>query len=129
LQILTTAALARVAAAHPAHGVDARRYRPNLVIDTGPELVEFVENGWPGRRLRIGPDVLVDVLVPSPRCAVPTLRHGDLPPDADALRTVRDHNFVPVPIEGFGSAPCLGAHAAVVTGGRIAIGDEVVLEG
>ena len=128
LQLLTTAALARVGSSHPAGGVDARRYRPNLVIDTGPAMPEFVENDWVGGRLRIGADVIIDVLVPSPRCAIPTLRHGDLPPDPDALRTVRDHNFVPVPVEGFGSAPCLGAHAAVVTGGRVAIGDEVVLE-
>lgn len=129
LQLLTTAALCRVGSSHPAGGVDARRYRPNLVIDTGPGLAEFVENDWAGGRLRVGSDVVIDVLVPSPRCAVPTLRHGDLPPDPDALRTVREHNFVPVPIEGFGSAPCLGAHAAVVTGGRVAVGDEVVLEG
>jgi uncharacterized protein len=129
LQVLTTAALARVGANHPAGAVDARRYRPNVVIDTGPGLAEFVENDWAGGQLRIGPDVVIHVIVPSPRCAVPTLRHGELPPDADALRTVREHNFVPVPIEGFGSAPCLGAHAAVVTGGRISVGDEVVLAG
>jgi len=129
LQLLTTSALNRVGASHPAGAVDPRRYRPNFVIDTGPDLAGFVENGWAGGRLRIGTDVVIDVLVPSPRCAVPTLRHGDLPPDPDALRTVRDHNFVPVPVEGFGSAPCLGAHAAVVTGGRVSVGDEVVLEG
>lgn len=129
LQLLTTAALNRLAASHPGGTVDLRRYRPNVVIDTGPEPAGFVENDWPGGRLRIGPDVVINVLVPSPRCAVPTLPHGDLPPEPDALRTVRNHNFVPVPVEGFGSAPCLGAHAAVLTGGRVVLGDEVVLEG
>jgi uncharacterized protein YcbX len=100
-----------------------------VVIDTAPELTGFVENGWAGRRLHLGADVVLDVVVPSPRCAVPTLRHGDLPPDPDALRVPLRHNFVEVPIEGFGSAPCLGVHAVVVSGGRVEIGDEVRLAG
>jgi uncharacterized protein YcbX len=128
LQLVTTAALNRAGALHPAGRVDAVRYRPNFVIETLPALEGFVENDWAGKRLRIGSDVVIDVLVPSPRCAIPTLRHGDLPADPDALRTLREHNFVPVPLEGFGSAPCLGAHAAVVAGGRVAVGDEVVLD-
>lgn len=129
LQLVTTAALRRVGTLHPAGRVDAARYRPNLIIDTVADLEGFVENDWAGHRLRIGPEVVIDVLVPSPRCAIPTLRHGDLPSDPDALRTVREHNFVPIPLEGFGSAPCLGAHAGVVTGGRVAVGDDVVLDG
>ena len=129
LQLVTTAALARVGTLHPAGHVDAVRYRPNFVIDTVAALQGFVENDWAGKKLRIGPDVVIDVLVPSPRCAIPTLAHGDLPPDPDALRTVREHNFVEVPLEGFGSAPCLGAHATVLTGGRVSVGDQVLLEG
>jgi hypothetical protein len=42
---------------------------------------------------------------------------------------VLKHNFVEVPIEGFGFAPCLGAHCTVASGGRVAVGDEVVLSG
>lgn len=61
--------------------------------------------------------------------AVPTLAHGELPPDPDALRVPLRHNFVPIPIEGFGSAPSLGVYAAVVTGGRLSPGDEVRLGG
>jgi MOSC domain-containing protein YiiM len=37
------------------------------------------------------------------------------------------HNFVDVPLDGFGSAPCLGVHAIVVQGGRVSPGDEVRL--
>jgi uncharacterized protein YcbX len=129
MQFVTTAALAAVAAAHPAGHVDVVRYRPNIVIETDPGLSGFVENGWVGRRLHVGPEVTLDVLVPSPRCAVPTLAHGELPPDPDALRVPLRHNFVPIPIEGFGSAPSLGVYAAVVTGGRLSPGDEVRLDG
>lgn len=127
VQLVTTASLAAVGALHPARRVEVVRYRPNIVIQTEAALAGFVENDWPGRRLHLGPDVVLDVLVPSPRCAVPTLAHGDLPPDPEALRIPLGHNVVPIPIEGFGSAPCLGAHAAVVSGGRLAPGDEVRL--
>ena len=129
LQLLTSASLQRAGAAHPDGRVEAVRYRPNVVVDTGPELTGFVENDWAGRRLRLGAEVVLDVVVPSPRCAIPTLRHGDLPRDPDALRVPMRHNHVEVPIEGFGSAPCLGVHAVVVAGGRLAVGDEVRLAG
>lgn len=127
MQFVTTASLAAVAAAHPAGNVDVVRYRPNIVIETDPGLTGFVENGWAGRRLHVGPEVTLDVLLPSPRCAVPTLAHGELPPDPHALRVPLRHNFVPIPIEGFGSAASLGVYAAIVTGGRLSPGDEVRL--
>jgi uncharacterized protein len=128
LQLVTTASLQTVGAAHPAGWVDPVRYRPNIVVETEPGLTGFAENDWVGRRIRLGEGVMIEAVVPSPRCAVPTLRHGDLPPDPDALRVPLRHNVVPIPIEGFGSAPCLGVHAVVVSGGRLQIGDEVALE-
>lgn len=129
LQLVTTASLERVGALHPAGRVDAARYRPNVIVDTDQGLTGFVENDWAGHRLHLGPDVVLDVLVPSPRCAIPTLQHGDLPPDPDALRIPLQHNFVDVPVEGFGFAPCLGVHAVVVQGGQVSPGDEVRLAG
>jgi hypothetical protein len=45
----------------------------------------------------------------------------------DAFRVPLHHNFVAIPVEGFGSAPCLGVHAGVVQGGRLSPGDEVLL--
>jgi uncharacterized protein YcbX len=127
-QLVTTASLDRAGSLHPAGRIDAVRYRPNIVIETSAELEGFVENAWVGHHLRLGDDVVLDVLVPSPRCAIPTLAHGDLPPDPDALRVPLRHNHIVVPLEGFGSAPCLGAHAAVLTGGRLTVGAEVRLE-
>jgi uncharacterized protein YcbX len=127
LQLITSASLDRAGAAHPAGRVEVARYRPNVVIETEGDLTGFVENDWVGHRLHLGPDVVLDVVVPSPRCAVPTLRHGELPPDPDALRIPQEHNFVLVPLEGFGSAPCLGVHAVVVQGGRLSPGDTVRL--
>ena len=128
LQLLTTASLGRAGALHPAGRAEPARYRPNIVVETDSGLTGFVENDWVGRRVHLGPDVVIDVVVPSPRCAVPTLAHGALPLDPDALRVPLEHNVVPIPIEGFGSAPCLGVHAVVVSGGPLRIGDEVRLD-
>ncbi|SCF24415.1 MOSC domain-containing protein [Micromonospora mirobrigensis] len=100
------------------------RYRPNLVLATDTE--PFAENGWVGRELRIGTDLVLRVIAPTPRCAVPTLAHGDLPPDPDALRVPARLNRVE-PLPGLGPQPCLGAYAQVLRPGPIRVGDQVRL--
>jgi uncharacterized protein YcbX len=127
LHLVTSASLERAGVAHPAGRVESARYRPNIVVETSPGLSGFVENDWPGHRLHLGSEVILEILIVTPRCAVPTLRHGGLPPDPDALRVALAHNFLSVPLEGFGSAACLGVYAGVVEGGRVSPGDEVRL--
>jgi uncharacterized protein YcbX len=127
LHLVTSASLDQVGAGHPAGRVELARYRPNVVIETAAAVGGFVENDWVGQRLHLGPEVIVEVLLPTPRCAVPTLRHGDLPHDPEAVRVPMRKNFVPVPLEGFGSEPCVGVYATVVKGGRLSPGDQVLL--
>jgi hypothetical protein len=127
LHLVTSASLAQLEAGHPAGRIEPARYRPNVVIETAADSRGFVENDWVGGRLRVGPEVILEVLLPTPRCAVPTLRHGDLPDDPEAVRIPKRENFIPVPLEGFGSEPCVGVYAGVVQGGRVSPGDEVVL--
>ncbi|WKU05963.1 MOSC domain-containing protein [Micromonospora sp. HUAS LYJ1] len=98
------------------------RYRPNLVVAT--DARGFVENDWVGRDLRIGAEVVLRVLAPTPRCAVPTLAHGPLPRAPQALRWPAERNRV-APVPGLGPQPCVGAYAVVVRGGRVAVGDRV----
>jgi len=129
LHLVTSASLQRLRAAHPAGRVEPARYRPNIVIETAAGIDGFVENDWVGRRLRVGPEVVLEILLPTPRCAVPTLPQVDLPQDPDAVRVPRRENFIPVPLEGFGSEPCVGVYASVIEGGRIAPGDDVMLVG
>lgn len=100
-------------------GAEMIRYRPNLVLDT-PGGAPFAENDWTGRDISIGPARL-RVIVPTPRCAVPTLAHGALPRRTDAVRTLLTDNRIPV--MDLGPQPCLGAYAQVLRGGTIAIGD------
>jgi uncharacterized protein YcbX len=122
LHLLTTATLDRIAEFSPYRRVHLERYRPNLVI--GTELGGFAENDWLGEDLRVGDDLVLRVIARTPRCAVPTLAHGDLPRDAEALRVLARHNRV-TPLAGLGPEPCAGVYAEVLHPGRIRVGDAV----
>lgn len=120
VHLVTTATLRRVGAATSSGVVDPARYRPNLLLDTTAD--GFEENDWVGRELRIGDELVLRVVAPTPRCAVPTLAHGPLPRDPDALRVPARLNRV-VPLPGLSAQPCVGAYAQVVRPGRVRLGD------
>jgi uncharacterized protein YcbX len=113
VHLVTTASLATLARHHGRH-VDVRRFRPNLVVDTG-DAVGFVEQGWLGRQVAVGEAVL-EVVAPMPRCVMVTQPQRDLPPDDGLLRRVTD-------VAGMD----FGVLAEVVTPGRVAVGDAVRL--
>jgi uncharacterized protein YcbX len=122
LHLITTSTLDRIAELSPRGTVELARYRPNLVIRT--IAPGFTENDWVGRDLRIGSDLVVRVLLRSPRCAIPTLEHGDLPRDTDALRVPAAHNRVR-PLASFDPQPCAGVYAQVLHPGHVQTGDAV----
>ncbi len=124
LHLLTTATLDRVAELSPYRRAHLERYRPNVVIRT--EAEGFAENDWLGRVVLIGDDLVLRVIARTPRCAVPTLAHGDLPRDADALRILARHNRVRALPER-DPEPCAGVYAEVLHPGRIRTGDLVRL--
>lgn len=127
LHVMTSASLDATRAAAPAASIEAARYRPNIVIET-PSSRRFAENAWIGRRLRIGAHVSIEVIAPTPRCAVPMLNHGTLPYSRDAVAAVNALNRIEFPPLGPGTFPCLGAYATVVASGPVRRGDKVVLE-
>lgn len=120
--ILTTAALAAMAARYPDGSWDPARFRSNLLVDV--DGAEIVENEWRGRRVAVG-DVVLEVTSPSPRCVMTTLPQGDLPRDRGILQTVARHNQRE--FAGLGEWACLGVYANVVTPGAVATGDPVEL--
>ncbi|MFI7407630.1 MOSC domain-containing protein [Streptomyces sp. NPDC049627] len=122
LHLITTSSLRRIARLSPRGTVEAERYRPNLVIET--EAEGFPEHHWTGRELRIGRDLVLKVIASTPRCAVPTLAHGALPPDPEALRVPSRHNRVPA-LPDRAPEPCVGVYAQVMRAGHICEGDRV----
>lgn len=124
LHLLAASTLDRIAELSPRGAVEAERYRPNVVIRTTAE--GFTENDWVGRELRIGGGLTVRVIARTPRCAIPTLEHGDLPRDSDALRVPAAHNRVSA-MADLAPQPCVGVYAQVLRPGRVRLGDEVRL--
>ena len=124
LHLITTSTLDRIAELSPRGAVEVERYRPNLVIRT--DEPGFVENSWLGREIRVGEHLLLKVIASTPRCAVPTLEHGDRPRDAAALRIPAEHNRIPA-MADTPAEPCAGVYAQVLTPGLIAPGDRVLV--
>lgn len=116
LHVITSATLAAV-------GADARRFRPNVILDGKAD--GFAEDGWPGRTLVLGADARARVDMPTIRCVMTTLGQADLPPDPSALQLLSQLNRMDVP--GFGAGACAGAYATVIAPGRVGIGDTVQL--
>ncbi|MFG1949115.1 MOSC domain-containing protein [Nonomuraea sp. NPDC048826] len=123
VHLITTSSLAAIAELSPRGTVETARYRPNLVI--GTDEPGFVENDWVGAELEIGAELVLGVIAPTPRCAVPTLAHGESPRDPEALRTVARHNRIDA--LGSGPQPCAGVYARVLRPGTVATGDPVRL--
>jgi len=122
ITIMTTAALAAMARAHPDGRWEQARFRNNLVLDVAGDGI--VENDWLGRRVTVGTAVL-EVTARAPRCVMTTLPQGDLPRDRDILRTVARENRQE--FAGLGQWACLGVYATVVEPGELAVGDGVDL--
>lgn len=102
---------------------DGRRFRPNIVVDLdGPA---FQENGWPGKRLVFEGGVTLKIIVPTPRCIVPSLPQVGLERSVDTIRSIARLNRIE--IDGYGTHSCVGAYAKVVTGGALIKGSKVEL--
>jgi uncharacterized protein YcbX len=121
LHLITTATLAAVSSAAD-RAPAPRVFRPNLILAT-PGLSGYAENDWVGRQLAIGGQVRLEIFLPTPRCAVPTLGHGPDPGNPQVLRVLARENRLP--IEGFGRQTCAGVYAKVISPGRVRTGDEV----
>ena len=117
LHAITTATLEHI-------GVEALRYRPNLVIATPSGYPPYGENDWVGREIVVG-EARLRALTATSRCVVPTLEHGSLPRAPQALRTPAAENRWDT--GGHGPQPCAGAYLAVVAEGVIRVGDRVTI--
>lgn len=119
VHLVTTGALAMLAAQTGRESFAPTAFRPNLVLDApaDPE---------PGTELRIG-DVLLRVQLPTPRCVVPALDAGGRPTDRELLTALARHHRAELP--GLGRAACFGVYAQVLNPGQISLGQQASVGG
>lgn len=123
VHVVTTGTLRRLAELAPESSFDARRYRPNVVVETSE--VGFVENDWVGRSVVLG-GARSEVHMRTMRCVMTTLAQGDLEADRGTLRTIVKHNRVE--IEGMGVWACAGIYVNPVGSSRLTVGDGVSVD-
>lgn len=124
VHIVADVSLDRVAAALDRAEAEPIRYRPNIVLNAAA-TAPFQENGWTGRDLHVGKEIVLRVISPTPRCAVPTLAQGDAPLDPRITRVIGTLNRVEALDSGLRA--CLGTYARVIRGGTARVGDAVRL--
>lgn len=116
VHLLTAVSLEKLGELYPEGNFDPRRFRPNVVLELGSGEVGFVEDGWLGRTLRLGDEVVLEVTEPVTRCVMTTLPQVGLAKDPGIMDTTYRHNGNNV-----------GVYARVLEGGRVECGDRVVL--
>ncbi|MGX9790210.1 MOSC domain-containing protein [Mycobacterium sp. MMS18-G62] len=124
VHLLAVSALHQVAAEHPDGVWDARRFRPNVLIDDAGE--GDGTEGWLGCDVHLGAQVVVHAVIATPRCVMTTHAQGELPRDRAILRTLarsRRRDAGP-----FGESAAIGSYADVVTPGVVRRGDRVRVE-
>jgi uncharacterized protein YcbX len=109
VHVMTTASLRAATAMHPSGTWEARRFRPNLLIDV--EGDEFAEERWEG--IRIG-DVELEIYKRTTRCSMTARSQPGLLDDLEVPRALaRNRNAK------------LGVYARVIVPGTIDAGADV----
>lgn len=114
LSLITTQTLAGLGA-QVGFPLDVRRFRPNLLIDA-PGGGPFPEDAWVGAVLRMGA-MRLRVDKRDQRCVMVNVDPVSSERDPAVLRAIARERDA-----------CLGVYGSTVQPGRVAVGDEIVLE-
>lgn len=112
LHLLTTSSLTWMKALNPEADWQSRRFRPNVVIDTGNSR-GMIENRWIGMQIVMG-NAAVSCVGSTPRCGAITRPQAELPMNKTMLRTVVKH-----------ADQNLGVYGESALPGEIHVGDAV----
>jgi uncharacterized protein YcbX len=113
--IVTTASLSHMASLTPDSDWHVERFRPNLVIETLPEIEGLAEQHWLESSILIG-GVSILPSETAPRCGAVTRKQQSFPEDKKILRSIvreADQN--------------LGIYGDISCDGQIRPGDDVYL--
>jgi hypothetical protein len=120
VSLVGTASLGALADAAGVDRVDGRRFRMLFGVDG---IAPHVEDGWLGRRIRIG-DAVVRPLGNVGRCAVTTQNPDTGVPDLDTLRVLGEYRC---DVETSEPLP-FGVWGEILEPGRVRLGDPVFPE-
>ncbi len=95
--------------------LDVRRFRPNVVLALDNPEDGLPESHWTGAHVVLG-DAVLDVLMPTIRCVVPSRAQPGFEVDRRITRAVAAR-----------AQRCLGVYCDVESGGRVKVGDEVAV--
>jgi uncharacterized protein YcbX len=116
VHVVTTGSIARVEG-ESGISLDARRLRPNIVIETDRRITEKgAENIWPGLFLAFSGGTVLKVDGRMDRCMMVNQAIEELPQDNRILKAINTVNQM-----------MLGVFAQVVNTGKISVGDDVRL--
>lgn len=114
IHIMTTSSLNTLAEAGGGEDVDVRRFRPNVLIDTG-NAEGLLEVDWTGKKLRLG-EVVIELQTTTVRCSVPAHAQRDFGSSRAVGRALIEN-----------TKQHLGSYCNVLQGGTVNVGDDVEL--
>ncbi len=114
IHIMTTSSLNTLAEAGGGEDVDVRRFRPNVLIDTG-DTEGLLEVDWTGKKLRLG-EVVIELQTTTVRCSVPAHAQRDFGSSRAVGRALIEN-----------TKQHLGSYCDVLQGGTVNVGDDVEL--
>ncbi|MXV79515.1 MAG: MOSC domain-containing protein [Chloroflexi bacterium] len=114
IHIMTTSSLNTLAEAGGGEDVDVRRFRPNVLIDTG-DAQGLLEVDWTGKKLRLG-EIVIELQTTTVRCSVPAHAQRDFGSSRAVGRALIEN-----------TKQHLGSYCNVLQGGMVNVGDDVEL--
>lgn len=115
LHLVTTASVSALGAVTDLPPIDARRFRPSVLIETEDDE-GFIENDWVGHIVRIG-EAEIRVTEASRRCGMTLVAQPGMAEEPDVLRGIMRHN-----------KRNLGVYAAPAAPITLSVGDPVYAE-
>lgn len=114
LHLITSASLRWLSSKSSVADIDARRFRPNLVLEVGGSTL--ADLAWIGTRLRIGDEVELLVSASTERCNMVTFAQSELPTEPNILRNLAQQTDLK-----------FGIYASVLIPGTVRVNDSVVV--
>jgi len=116
VHVMTQTSLQTISGELDGDDVDARRFRPNILLALNNPEDGLPESQWTGGRLSLGGAVL-EVTMPTIRCVVPSRAQPGFDVDRRITKAVAGR-----------AGRCLGNYCWVDTGGSVSVGDEAALK-